>query len=137
MGDEAVYSEKYGQEFYDRDALTFFDEGTKENPICILSEEPDRLVGVSLTDDANIRCSTSRRARSCATPSPTTTSPCASSAPRTSRSPSMPPRRSEPGSFFRRGTLGKASARWRRPEARCPAGAVVRDCVLSIACADC
>ncbi|CAE7888015.1 unnamed protein product [Symbiodinium sp. KB8] len=53
--DEAVYSEKYGQEFYDRDALTFFDEGTKENPICILSEEPDRLVGVSLTDDANIR----------------------------------------------------------------------------------
>jgi hypothetical protein len=53
--DEAMYVEKYGQEFYDRDALTFYEEGTKENPICILSEEPERLVGVSLTDDANIR----------------------------------------------------------------------------------
>lgn len=53
--DEAMYKEKYGKDLYDRDALTFFDEGTKENPICILSEEPERLVGISLADDANIR----------------------------------------------------------------------------------
>ena len=53
--DEAVYTEKYGSDLYDRDALTFLEEGTKENPICILSEESERLVGISLTDDANIR----------------------------------------------------------------------------------
>ena len=39
-----------GEDFdlFDRDATAFFEEGTKENPIVILSNEPTRIVGMSL-----------------------------------------------------------------------------------------
>ena len=52
---EIVYEEAFGQSMFDRDAPLFAEEGTKENPICILSEEPSRFVGISLPDDANIK----------------------------------------------------------------------------------
>ena len=45
----------YGEELYNRDATAFFEEGTKENPIPILSVEDSRIVGVSLPDDPEIR----------------------------------------------------------------------------------
>lgn len=44
---EEVYELAYGQKYYDRDALEVFQEGTKENPVMILSNEHERYVGVS------------------------------------------------------------------------------------------
>lgn len=57
---EAMVDRVYGQELFDRDALSFFEEGTKENPIPILSMEDERIVGISLPDDAEIRWFTLR-----------------------------------------------------------------------------
>lgn len=45
---EAVVRKAFGEELYDRDAPAFFEEGTRENPIPILSVENERIVGVSL-----------------------------------------------------------------------------------------
>ena len=45
----------YGEELFDREANSFFEEGTKENPIPILSTEDERIVGISLPDDAEVR----------------------------------------------------------------------------------
>ena len=46
----------YGEELFNRDATAYFEEGTKENPIPILSVEDSRIVGISLPDDPEIRC---------------------------------------------------------------------------------
>ena len=47
---EEIAKLAHGEDFdlFDRDATAFFDEGTKENPIVILSNEPTRIVGCSL-----------------------------------------------------------------------------------------
>ncbi len=45
---EEAYVTAFEQEFFDRDALAVFEEGTKENPIQILSNEHERYVGVSV-----------------------------------------------------------------------------------------
>lgn len=45
---EAVVRKAFGEELYDREAPAFFEEGTRENPIPILSVENERIVGVSL-----------------------------------------------------------------------------------------
>lgn len=47
--EEEIYTTKFGQELYDREASAYYEEGTKENPICILSESHERIVGISLT----------------------------------------------------------------------------------------
>ena len=45
---EEAFSSAFGQELFDRDALEVFQEGTKENPIQILSNEHERYVGISV-----------------------------------------------------------------------------------------
>lgn len=50
----------FGEELYDRDATAYFEEGTRENPVPILSVEDERVVGISLPDDAEIRWFTLR-----------------------------------------------------------------------------
>lgn len=54
---EELAKEVAGDDFdlYDRDAVAYFEEGTKENPIVILSTEESRVVGMSLEDDAFVR----------------------------------------------------------------------------------
>ena len=52
---EAVFKRVYGEDLHDTDAKAFTEEGTRANPIPILSTEPTRLVGISLPDDAEIR----------------------------------------------------------------------------------
>ena len=52
---EAVFKRVYGEDLHDVDPKIFMEEGTRENPIPILSTESERLVGVSLPDDAEIR----------------------------------------------------------------------------------
>ena len=52
---EAMVKKVYGEELYDREANAYFEEGTRENPIPILSTEDERIVGVSLPDDAEVR----------------------------------------------------------------------------------
>ena len=52
---EAVFKKVYGEELHDMDAKAFTEEGTRSNPIPILSTEPTRIVGISLPDDAEIR----------------------------------------------------------------------------------
>ncbi len=43
------------------DANIYLEEGTRENPIPILSTEAERVVGISLPDDAEIRWFTLRK----------------------------------------------------------------------------
>ena len=43
------------------EATIYLEEGTKENPIPILSTESERIVGISLPDDAEIRWFTLRK----------------------------------------------------------------------------
>lgn len=45
---EEVFRRAYGESIFDRDALAYFEEGTRENPIPILSVEDSRVVGISL-----------------------------------------------------------------------------------------
>lgn len=52
---EEVFTSVYGEEFFDRDAPSATEEGTKENPVLVYSTEPERYVGVSLEEDASIR----------------------------------------------------------------------------------
>lgn len=42
---EAVYKRVYGEELHDVEPKAFMEEGTRENPIPILSTESERLVG--------------------------------------------------------------------------------------------
>ena len=42
-------------EWFDRDAKIFVSEGSISNPIPILSVEPERIVGISLPNDSEIR----------------------------------------------------------------------------------
>ncbi len=53
---EEVYEAAYGQAFFDRDAPVFHEEGTKENPIPILSVESERAVGISFEVSALRSC---------------------------------------------------------------------------------
>ena len=52
---EAIVKKVYGQELFDREAYSVLEEGTRENPIPILSTEDERIVGISLPDDAEVR----------------------------------------------------------------------------------
>lgn len=47
---EELVHQSVGEEvdIFDRDATAFEEEGTKDNPIVILSNEPSRIVGISL-----------------------------------------------------------------------------------------
>ena len=51
----------YGGELFAREAQAFFEEGTRENPIPILSTEAERVVGISLPDEAETRWFTLRK----------------------------------------------------------------------------
>lgn len=46
--EEEIFEDTYGISLYDRRAMQFMEEGTLDNPICILSEEDERIVGISL-----------------------------------------------------------------------------------------
>ena len=50
-----MYKRAFGEELFDREANAYHEEGTKENPIPILSTEEERIVGISLPDDAEVR----------------------------------------------------------------------------------
>ena len=50
-----MYKRAFGEELFDREASIYHEEGTKENPIPILSTEEERIVGISLPDDAEVR----------------------------------------------------------------------------------
>ena len=52
---EAIFKRVYGKEYFNKEAPTFFEEGTRENPIPILSNQEERLVGITLPDEAEIR----------------------------------------------------------------------------------
>eukprot|EP01138_Halocafeteria_seosinensis_P001535 gb/GECG01001573.1/.p1 GENE.gb/GECG01001573.1/~~gb/GECG01001573.1/.p1 ORF type:complete len:134 (+),score=28.80 gb/GECG01001573.1/:1-402(+) len=54
---EEVVHQTMGEDvdIFDRDATAFEEEGTKDNPIVILSNERSRIVGISLPDDAFCR----------------------------------------------------------------------------------
>mmetsp|Transcript_22925 Transcript_22925/g.42557 ORF Transcript_22925/g.42557 Transcript_22925/m.42557 type:complete len:145 (-) Transcript_22925:293-727(-) len=52
---EEVFTTVFGDEFFDRDAISGLEEGTKENPIMVYSAEPERYVGISLEEDSTIR----------------------------------------------------------------------------------
>lgn len=52
---EAMYKKAYGEELFDREASFYAEEGTRENPIPILSVDDSRIVGISLPDDATTR----------------------------------------------------------------------------------
>ena len=52
---EAIVKKVYGQDLFDREAYSVLEEGTRENPIPILSTEDERIVGISLPDDAEVR----------------------------------------------------------------------------------
>ena len=58
---EAAFERVYGGELFAREAQTFFEEGTRENPIPILSTEAERVVGISLPDEAETRWFTLRK----------------------------------------------------------------------------
>jgi hypothetical protein len=58
---EAIFKRVYGKEYFNKEAPTFFEEGTRENPIPILSNEEERLVGITLPDEAEIRWMILRR----------------------------------------------------------------------------
>ena len=58
---EAAFSKAYGQDLFNRDATSFFEEGTRENPIPILSTLAERVVGISLPDESEIRWFTLRK----------------------------------------------------------------------------
>lgn len=49
---EAMVKKAFDEDLFDRDALQFQEEGTRENPIPILSAQDERIVGISLP----VRC---------------------------------------------------------------------------------
>lgn len=65
---EAVFEKAYGKDLFNRDAVGYFEEGTRENPIPILSTESERVVGISLPDDSEIRWFTLRLGELCYDP---------------------------------------------------------------------
>lgn len=58
---EAAFERVYGQELFAREPQSFLEEGTRENPIPILSTESERIVGISLPDEAETRWFTLRK----------------------------------------------------------------------------
>ena len=52
---EAVFKAAFNEEFFNRDAVRYEEEGSRENPIAILSHEAERYVGLSLPDDNEVR----------------------------------------------------------------------------------
>lgn len=58
---EAAFERVYGTELFAREPTAAFEEGTRENPIPILSTEAERVVGISLPDESEIRWFTLRK----------------------------------------------------------------------------
>jgi hypothetical protein len=51
---EMVWKKAYGYDYFDRATLAFTEEGTRENPIPVLSHYDYRYVGISLPVSRNI-----------------------------------------------------------------------------------
>ena len=66
--DEAVFEKAYGKDLFNRDAPSYMEEGTRENPIPILSTHAERVVGISLPDEAETRWFTLRKGELCYDP---------------------------------------------------------------------
>jgi len=58
----------YKTEWFDRDAKIYISEGSIANPIPILSVEPERIVGISLPNDSEIRWFTLKQGELCYDP---------------------------------------------------------------------
>jgi hypothetical protein len=57
---EAIFKRAFGEEWFEREGTAAFEEGTRENPIPILSTEAERCVGVSLPVSARPRWAVER-----------------------------------------------------------------------------